>query len=54
MTLEEAKKKSYPDGGGIYKVGNKLMKVYCDEYHMHSFKCLVQFKKTKKDEKRDK
>lgn len=42
MTLEEAKQKAYPDGGGKYLIDGKWMKVHCDEYHMHSFKCLIE------------
>jgi len=41
ITIEKAKKLSYSDGGGVYKIGGKLMKIHCDEYHMHSFKCLT-------------
>lgn len=43
MTLEEAKTKAYPDGGGKYEIDGKSYRVHCDEYHMHSFKCLVEF-----------
>lgn len=41
IKVSKAKNLSYPDGGGVYKIGGKLMRVHCDEYHMHSFKCLV-------------
>ena len=40
ISLLKAKTLSYTDGGGLYKIDGKIMKVHCDEYHMHSFKCL--------------
>lgn len=45
MTTEEAKQKGFPDGGGTYLIDGKEMRVHCDEYHMHSFGCLVHAKK---------
>ena len=44
ITVEEARKKSFPDGGGKYLIDGKWMRVHCDEYHMHRFDCLVEIK----------
>lgn len=41
LTIEEAKKLSYPDGSGKILIDGKYYRIHCDEYHMHSFKCLV-------------
>lgn len=51
IKLEKAKELSYPDGGGIWMIEGKQMRVHCNEYHMHSYNCLVEVIKLSSENK---